>query len=164
MGWINGHYSYVCLKVLCVCDLKCCQLPRLSSVTDEWKCGSLPDILTYSMEQRTSWKANRSSASQEIPCILWKLKVHYCIQNSLPPVPILSQINPIRDPHPSSLRPILILSFHLRLALPSGLHPSGFPTKTPYEPLLYPILATCPAHLSLLDMITQMIFSEECRA
>jgi hypothetical protein len=28
------------------------------------------------MEQ-SPWEANRSSASQEIPCILWNPKVHY---------------------------------------------------------------------------------------
>jgi hypothetical protein len=40
-----------------------------------------------------SWEAHRSSASQEIPSILWKPKYHYHIQKR--PVPIFNQINPV---------------------------------------------------------------------
>jgi hypothetical protein len=72
-------------------------------------------------------------------------------------------IQSMPPPHSTSRRSILILSSHLRMGLPSGLVPSGFPTKALYAPLLPPIRATCPAHLSLLDLITRMIFGEEYR-
>jgi len=46
----------------------------------------------------------------------------------------LSWANPIQSiyPHSTSWRSILILFTHLRLGLPSGLLPSGFPTNTLY--------------------------------
>ena len=49
----------------------------------------------------------------------------------------LSWASPIQSiyPHPTSWRSILILSTHLRLGLPSGLFPSGFPPR-PYTPPL----------------------------
>jgi len=52
----------------------------------------------------------------------------------------LSWASPIQSiyPHPTSWRSILILSNHLRLGLHSGLHPSGFPTKTLYTPFPHP--------------------------
>ena len=75
----------------------------------------------------------------------------------------LSWVSPIQSiyTHPTYWRAILILSTHLRLGLPSGLLPSNFLTKNLYTPLSLPILATCPAHLILLDFITRTILGEE---
>jgi hypothetical protein len=52
----------------------------------------------------------------------------------------LSWVRPIQStsPHPTSPRSILILFTHLRLGLPSGLFPSGFPTNNLYALLFSP--------------------------
>ena len=52
----------------------------------------------------------------------------------------ISWVSPIQSiyPHPTAWRSILLLYTHLCLGLPSGLFPSGFPTKTLYTPSPHP--------------------------
>ena len=103
--------------------------------------------LTYSMVQSHSWEANWFAASQEIPRISGNRRFITALTSIRHPS--LSWAIPIQSiyPQPTSWRSILMLSTHLRLGLPSGLLPSGFPTKTLYTPFSSPIRAACPAHL-----------------
>ena len=50
------------------------------------------------MEQIPLCKVTSSSARQEIPHTLWKLKVHHYVHNSPPTVHMLIQINPVMPP------------------------------------------------------------------
>ena len=74
--------------------------------------------VTNCMVQRPSWKSKSSSASKEIPWILRNPKVHRHIYDRPPPVPTLSQIDPVHVPHSTSRRSTLILCPRLCLGLP----------------------------------------------
>jgi len=73
--------------------------------------------------------------------------------------PSLSWTSPIQStyPHPTSWRSILILSTHLRLGLPSGIFPSGLPTKTLYTPSPHPYATA--SYLSIFICITRCILA-----
>ena len=83
-------------------------------------------------------KLTGSAASQEIPHIFGTRR-SITVPTSARHLS-LSWANSIQSPKPplTSWRYILILFFHLRLGLPSGLFPSGFPTRTLCTPLPCP--------------------------
>jgi hypothetical protein len=116
------------------------------------------------MEQSPSWEANWFVAIQEIPRILLNPKVHYRIHNCCPPVSILSQPNPVHTstPHFQKIHPNIILPS--TPGSPQWSLSLRFPRQTLYTPLSFPIHATCPAHLILLDFITRTILGDEYRS
>jgi hypothetical protein len=67
----------------------------------------------------------------------------------------LSWASPIQStyPHPTSWRSVLILSTHLRLGLPSGLLPSGFP----HQDSIHPSLLTHTCHMSRLQPLLKSV-------
>ena len=112
------------------------------------------------MVQSPSWEANWFADSQEIPAFHSTRRFITALTSVRHLSLSWASLIQSTYPHPTSWRFSLILSTHLRLRLPIGLFPYGFPTKTLYTLLSSPILATCPAHLILLDFITRTILGE----
>jgi hypothetical protein len=120
-------------------------------------------ILTYSMQQSPSWEANWFSASQEIPRVLWNPKVHYRIHKCPPPVPILSQFDPVHTSTTHFRISILMLSSYYVW----GSQVVSFPQVSPPETCICPSsphTRYMPGHLILLDFITRTIVGEQYRS
>jgi len=124
--------------------------------------ASHPYKVTDSMEKSPSWKANSSSASQEIsiplPILLWSPKFHYCVHKGRPLTFILSYMHPVHT-FPPYFRKI-------RFNISST--PRSYKCSLPFrssKQILYafltsPMSATCLANHILLDLITVIVFDE----
>ena len=92
---------------------------------------------TNSMGQRSSLQANMSSSSKKFPAFYGIRRVMTASTRSRRLSRVLSHVDPVHAPHPTSLRSILILFSHLRLGLTSGFLPQVFslkPCTLPYSP------------------------------
>jgi hypothetical protein len=121
--------------------------------------------LINSMEQSlSSWAANTAimqSANQEILRFLWNLKDYYLVRKGPPSVPILSQMNPIHNPKPCFPK----VHFNVILLSTPRSSEFSFPFRLSNQNFArishLHMLATCPTHLILLDLIILMICREE---
>jgi hypothetical protein len=115
-----------------------------------------------SMITSPSWKAERRSAAQEIPRLLWNPKFYYREHNSLLFVPISFQTNSVHTRISSFFKiyfNFILISFsHLHPTLPNCFFPSTFRNNTPAF-LIAPIRATCPVH-SFFDLINLITFCD----
>ena len=95
------------------------------------------------------WNPNSPSVSQEISLILWNLKDHSRVRNSLQPVTYLTHRNPVHTNLSYFCRANLNITSHVRLSFPNDL--SDIPIKTLYASLFSSMRGTRPTH-NVLDV------------
>ena len=116
--------------------------------------------LTTARHQSISWARSKpflKNPFQYYPYIIGWQTYHH-------PVPLSRNLGTLTSwNHLGHSRPVMgllcLFTSYTCLGLPSGLLPSDFHIKTLYVP--FPIRETCPAHFTLLDLITQTKFDED---
>jgi len=94
---------------------------------------------------------SRPSDSQDRSNVLWSRRFIYSFHKSLPLVPILEKSIQFTLFHSVSSKYILLLRSELSLSF----------RLYKQKPLLYPLRATCPANLILIELITRVMCAEE---
>lgn len=101
------------------------------------------------------WQLPRDTRNSAFPT-----KSNYSVHRIPPLVLIVSPIAPVHAPPIKFLQySFFVLSSHLHLRLPSGLLPSGLPTKTTYA-----LLPHTPRLTHLSSWITRIVLGEEYRS
>jgi hypothetical protein len=111
--------------------------------------------LTNCINKIPSWETNSCSASQEIPRLLWNLKVHYRVHKNPSLVPILSQMNPVHN--------LIFIYFKIHFHIVVSFVPRSskrsltiwFQSKILYAFLFFPCVLLAPPMLSSLIWSTQ---------
>ena len=116
--------------------------------------------VTNSMEQSSPWESDSSSAIQEFPGILWKFTTAFTR-------PLHMSVSCARSVR--SVTHSYFLKLYFNIIVPSTSTFSewivsfSFPHRTLYACSFATIRVTCPAHLTILDLITRIIYREQYR-
>jgi hypothetical protein len=151
---LNEFFIVIVLLPTAVCDPPClnggvCSRPGVCSCPSGFlqpRCSR--KYLTDSMGIPASW-----AATQRIPNILWKPKVHYSVLKSLPLVSKLSYFNSVHST-PSYISKIHFNIFaHLRLGILSSLIPFVFSTNIRHAFFLSPFVLHVLFVVSLFQLV-----------
>jgi len=113
------------------------------------------------MDQSSSWEANNHSPCQEIlPPPYESRKVITVFSRAHHWFLYWARYIQSTPSHPIPLKSSIILCFHRRLCLPSGLFPSGLPTEILYAFLIPHMRATYLTNFILLDSVILITFDE----
>lgn len=130
-----------CIEIMSMCYLNSSKysLYRLHKTNQHHGAGSF-------------WETNTSSLGQEIPPILWTLKVHYCVHHTLPLVPEQNEYSP----HPPILFNINFNIIFQSTPMSSKLFLFLKYCNQESAWIFYP----CTDHLIILELMTKIISGE----